>query len=214
MRSYGKVKTYMFKKAASYKERQTRPATEWDIRLDVTEQFTIDHIINNAKALKDTVQYILISGIEQPDDPQILKQAHSKWKNAVGGSLQDHVHVALVLYTPATRQDVLRMLRGTRKCGDEYCTPRNSKFTYAGWIIHHAKEESKKFCEPGIRYECGTPPFDPITTETALSVDRMLKKYGTPSTQERFKAYTNLLKKEKIHERMEKAMMALEDEDA
>jgi len=212
MRSY--AKNFMFKKTATYKQRQVRLATEWDVRLDVGDQLPIEDIVNNCKKIKDDCLYILVSGVERPDEA--IQATHGKeWANqSLTRSNQEHVHLCIVLLEPKTRPDVLRMLRGPRKVLDEYCTPRNSKFAYAGWVIHHAKPELKIPGQPPIRFECGTLPMDPLTIEWALKIDAILKKWGYDATRVRFRQYTDLIKKHKTLEKIEGLLMSLEDNDA
>lgn len=89
-------------------------------------------------------------------------------------------------------------------------TQRN-KFPYAGWVIHHAKPAFKLDGEPGIRYENGDLPMDPYTTEWALRIKSMLKKFGSPQMELRFESYTRLLTKNKIQEQIEALQMQLEE---
>lgn len=208
MRTY--AKNFVFKKTVSYQQRQARLATEWDIRLDVSEQLTPENIINNIKAASDEWSYALVSGVEFPDK-EISTNAFGNGKAAPAASVENHVHLCIVLYVPKQRCDVLKMVRGPRKLGDEYCAPRNNKFPYAGWVIHHAKPAFKLDGEPDIRYENGDLPMDPYTTEWALRIKSMLKKFGSPQMELRFESYTRLLTKNKIQEQIEALQMQLEE---
>jgi hypothetical protein len=203
MRSYGKNFTY--KKTVSYKQRQSRCVTEWDIRLDITSELTPQILVENLKSCNGEWSYALISGVELPDK---LDNPEASY-----GSKGEHVHMCLVLHVPKNRSDVLRMVRGPRKLGDEYAAPRNSKFTYAGWVIHHSKPGYKREGECDIIWESGDLPMDPYTTDNALKIQSMLKKFGSPTTAARFKGYTDLLAKHKIKEKIEELQMQLEDED-
>lgn len=213
MRTYGK--NFTFKKTVSYRQRQERVATEWDIRLDVNEALTVENILGFIKENLDDVGYVLVSGVELPDTtdqvPPTYKGATPKFSPS--GSTEHHVHVCLVLHVPLNRAGALKLVRGQRKLGDEYAAPRNAKFSYAGWVIHHAKPSFKVLGEPMIRYEYGTLPMDPYTTEWALKIDAILKKWGSPLMKIRFAAYTALLAKNKIKEKIEKLNMSLEDHD-
>jgi hypothetical protein len=202
MRTYGK--NFAYKKTVTYKQRQERCATEWDVRVDVCDALTAENIINFIKENINDVQYVLISGVEKPDTTEVQNQY---------GSKNLHVHVALVTVVPKNRSSVLRMVRGPRKISDEYAAPRNAKFSYAGWIIHHAKPGFKLEGEPGIRYENGDLPMDPYTTEWALKIDAIMRKWGSDAMKSRFSGYTDLLRKNKIKERIEALQMQLEDED-
>lgn len=167
-----------------------REATEWDIRLDVNELLTADVITSNIKERLDDLSYVVISGVERPDTNDI--------KPNQAGSTELHVHIGLVSHKPIKRGDVLQLLRGQRKLGDEYCAPRNARFTYAGWLIHHGKHSFKIDGEPLIRFEYGTLPLDPFTEETANKIKGLLGKWGTPELTERFKGYTDILGDPKV----------------
>lgn len=167
-----------------------REATEWDIRLDVNELLTADVITSNIKERLDDLSYVVISGVERPDTNDI--------KPNQAGSTELHVHIGLVSHKPIKRGDVLQLLRGQRKLGDEYCAPRNARFTYAGWLIHHGKHSFKIDGEPLVRFEYGTLPLDPFTEETANKIKGLLGKWGTPELTERFKGYTDILGDPKV----------------
>jgi hypothetical protein len=207
MRSYGK--NFIYKKTVNYKERQARLATEWDVRVDVNDAFTADDVVKNLQLHEDELLYGLVSGVEIPD-----QESCKNGEFGSHGSSEHHVHVCIVLLAPLQRLDVLKLVRGPRKMGDEYCAPRNPKFTYAGWVIHHGKPGFKLDGEPLVRFEFGTPPMDPFTTDSAVAIVRMLKKWGTPEMEQRFKGYTDLLNKEKIKAKIEQFTMLLEDQDA
>lgn len=173
-----------------------REATDWDVRLDVNDLLTADVIISNIKERLDELQYILVSGVERPD--KYTSPDGVPGKPIASGSTEHHVHVCVVLHQPGKRGDVLQLLRGTRKLADEYCAPRNPRFTYAGWVIHHGKPGYKIDEEPLIRFEYGTLPMDPFTEESANKIKSVLKKWSTPEMEERFKGYTDLLSDPKI----------------
>lgn len=204
MRTYGK--NFLYKKTVNYQQRQARLATEWDIRLDVSDALTVENIISNIKEQLDDLSFVLVSGVERPDTNDIKPNA--------SGSKEDHVHLCLVLFVPRQRADVLKLVRGPRKMGDEYCAPRNAKFPYAGWVIHHAKPAYKLAGEPDIRFERGNLPMDPFTSDWALKIKSLMTKWGTPAMEQRFKGYLDLLRKNKIQEKIEQLQMSLEDNNA
>lgn len=231
MRTYGKCKDFMYKKTVSYQQRQARLATEWDIRLDISDELPLDHILGRVRENLEDYSYVLVSGIEHPDQPveyamrrtqmgnkEYEFKGHAKPRmsvNGVGtGSNENHVHICVVLFVPLQRADVLKMLRGPRKLGDEYASPRNAKFTYAGWIIHHGKPGFKIEGEPLIRFEHGTLPMDPFTTDSAMKIQGLLKKWGTDGMKQRFAGYTDLLNRESIKAKIEQLQMQLEDKSA
>lgn len=212
MRTFGYIKReHGGKQVSGWKRTEMyskREATEWDIRLDVNEVLTAEVIINNIKERLDELCYVLVSGVERPDTMGPGKFMPDK----VGsGSSEHHVHLCVVLFRPLKRGDVLQLVRGTRKLGDEYCAPRNPRFSYAGWIIHHGKPGFKIDDEPLIRFEWGTLPMDPFTEDTASKIKSLLNKWGTPDMKERFKGYTDLITKESIKRKIEQLQMQLED---
>lgn len=186
-----------------------REATEWDIRLDVNDLLTPDVIISNIKERLDELQYVLVSGVEHPDTMGPGKFVPDK----VGsGSTEHHVHLCVVLFKSLKRGDVLQLVRGSRKLADEYCAPRNARFAYAGWVIHHGKPGFKIDGEPLIRYEFGTLPMDPFTEDIANKIKSLLSKWGTPELEERFKGYTDIANDPKIELRkqMERKLALIE----
>lgn len=216
MRTYGK--NFIYKKTVNYQQRQARLATEWDIRLDVSDALTVENIISNIKEQLDDLSFVLVSGVERPDmekiegprrEDQTVVQPVNQY-----GSKEHHVHLCLVLFVPRQRADVLKLVRGPRKMADEYCAPRNAKFPYAGWVIHHAKPAFKLDGEPDIRFERGDLPMDPFTSDWALKIKSLMTKWGTPAMEQRFKGYLDLLRKNKIQEKIEQLQMSLEDNNA
>lgn len=207
----------MYKKTVSYQQRQARLATEWDVRLDISDELPLDHILGRVRENLEDYSYVLVSGIERPDtdewkgtkfDPAVNRTVNQHASN------EHHVHICVVLFVPLQRSDVLKLLRGPRKLGDEYAAPRNAKFTYAGWIIHHGKPGFKIEGEPLVRFEHGTLPMDPFTTDSAMKITGMLKKWGTDGMKQRFKGYTDLLSRDKIKSKIEQLQMQLEDQSA
>ena len=175
----------------------TREATEWDVRVDVNALLTPEVIVSNIKERLDELSYVLVSGVERPDELPTTPSLGFKSANQ-NRSTEHHVHLCIVLLKPGKRGDVLQLVRGTRKLGDEYCTPRNPRFAYAGWVIHHGKPGYKIDGEPLIRFESGTLPLDPFTEEVGVKIQGMLKKWGTPDMKQRFKGYTDILGDEKV----------------
>lgn len=210
MRTYGK--DFAYKRTVSYKQRQARVATEWDIRLDINDILTPEVIVSNIKEALDEFSFVLVSGVERPDKVTSTA-AFGNNKPAPAASSEHHVHLCVVLFVPRQRFDVLKLVRGPRKLGDEYAAPRNAKFPYAGWVIHHAKPAFKLDGEPDIRFERGDLPMDPFTSDWALKIQGLMKKWGTPAMKQRFKGYMDLLAKHKIQEKIEALQMSLEDQD-
>lgn len=189
MRTY--AKNYKVNNAAkpyvSRKEYRTRESTEWDVRVDCVEGITPDTIRAQMQLRLETLVYGLIGGLERADPIE-------GWKDAANPmSKENHVHVALVFLVPVCRATALKMCRET-KVGDEYATPRNKKFTYAGWLAHHTKAAFKVDPEsPKVFYEHGTLPMDSYDEETCWKVAKILKKFGTPDIKMRFSSYYDAL---------------------
>lgn len=220
MRTFGYIKReHGGKQESGWKRTELyskREATEWDVRLDVNEVLTAEVIINNIKERLDELCYVLVSGVELPDNVSggCLDPARGSGTTGTKSpttSTEHHVHLCVVLFRPLKRGDVLQLVRGTRKMGDEYCAPRNPRFTCAGWVIHHGKPGFKIEGEPLIRFEWGTLPMDPFTEDTASKIKSLLNKWGTPDMKERFKGYTDLITKESIKRKIEQLQMQLED---
>lgn len=155
--------------AGKKKERKERTSNEWDIRIDCDKSYA-EEIVNNLKSASGVLDYALVSGIEKSDTEQL--------SNA---SKENHVHIALISKYPMRRDQVLSLCRGHLKKTDEYAMPRNRKFTYAGWFMHHTKIDWKLASEQSIRYEYGLLPMDPIDEDTKKSVLRMFNKFGKDS---------------------------------
>lgn len=171
MRTYA---PYNNKKQASQagkkKERAERYSNEWDVRIDCDKTYAND-IVENLKNASNILEYALVSGIERPDTESAGDH----------GAQENHVHIALVFQYQLRRDQVLTTLRGFFKKTDEYAVPRNRKFTYAGWFLHHTKIDWKLATEKSIRYEYGILPHDPVDDDTKKSVVRMFNKFGRAS---------------------------------
>ena len=183
MRTYGK--NYKVNGASkpyvSAKEYRTRESTEWDVRVDCVNGITPETIRGQMQMRLPELVYGLIGGLERPDSVTVTDGSI--------GSKEDHVHIALVFLTPVCRATALKMCRET-KVGDEYATPRNRKYTYAGWLAHHTKAAWKVDQEaPKVFFEYGTLPMDSYDEETCWKVIKILKKFATPDVKERFKEY-------------------------
>lgn len=188
MRTY--AKNYKVNNAAkpyvSRKEYRTRESTEWDVRVDCVEGITPETIRAQMQLRLETLVYGLIGGLETPDAAAITNSEAPLFSPTA--SLQQHVHIALVFLTPVNRATALKMCRET-KVGDEYATPRNRKFTYAGWLAHHTKVAFKVNPESTLIYEYGTLPMDSYDEPTCWKVLKILKKFGNPEIKLRFSSY-------------------------
>ena len=193
MRTYGK--NYKINGASkpytSAKEYRTRESTEWDVRVDCVNGITPVTIRDTMQLRQSDIVYGLIGGLEFSDGaaPAYTTQ-HGETVALTGGTIsrQEHVHVALVFLRPVCRATALKMCRET-KLGDEYATPRNTKFTYAGWLAHHTKLVSKVDPDITLFYEHGTLPMDSYDEPTCWKVVKILKKFATPDIKLRFSSY-------------------------
>lgn len=197
MRSYGK--NYKVNGASkpytSAKEYRTRESTEWDVRVDCVNGITPETIRDQIQLRVADLVYGLIGGLERPDTGMLVPPTYTgdAPQASPTGSKEDHVHVALVFLVPVCRATALKMCRET-KVGDEYATPRNRKFTYAGWLAHHTKVAFKVDPEaPKVFYEYGTLPMDSYDEETCWKVVKILKKFATPDIKMRFSGYYDAL---------------------
>jgi len=156
--------------AGKKKERKTRTHTEWDIRIDADKDYA-DRIVKRLEESTGSATYVLVSGVEQPDN------ASTNW-----GSKELHVHVCLVSGCELRRDQALALIRGPTPESQEYAVPRNNKFTYAGWYMHHTKIDWKLVSEPAIRFEYGQLPVDICDPDVKKKVQTMFKKFGSDST--------------------------------
>lgn len=196
MRTYGK--NYKANDASkpyvSRKEYRTRESTEWDVRVDCVNGITPETIRSQMQVRLPELVYGLIGGLENPDVGLLTAPTFtgSDPQFSPTGSRENHVHVALVFLRPVCRATALKMCRET-KLGDEYATPRNKRFTYAGWLAHHTKLAMKVDPESTLFYEYGTLPMDSYDEPTCWKVAKILKKFGNPGIKVRFSSYYDAL---------------------
>ena len=182
----------------SRKEYRTRESTEWDVRVDCVGGVTPETIRSQMQMRLSELVYGLIGGLERPDTGMLVPPTYTgdAPQASPTGSKEDHVHIALVFLTPVCRATALKMCRET-KVGDEYATPRNKKFTYAGWLAHHTKVAFKVDPESTLVYEYGTLPMDSYDEDTCWKVVKILKKFATPDIKMRFSSYYDMLDQHK-----------------
>ena len=190
MRTYGK--NYKVNGASkpyvSAKEYRTRESTEWDVRVDCVNGITAETIRGQMQLRLPELVYGLIGGLENPD-LNANPSTGATGTPIVSGSKEDHVHIALVFLRPVCRATALKVCREF-KVGDEYATPRNRKYTYAGWLAHHTKAAWKVDQEASkVFFEYGTLPMDSYDEETCWKVVKILKKFATPDIKMRFSGY-------------------------
>lgn len=191
MRPFGKHPRPSFKKnawrSAEYAERKD---TEWDARIDITGEMTVEKIVNTITAARDLFSYVLISDLEFPDD-----QVPGNIVTGTGsGSKEIHVHIAVIAKEKMTRKEILTCLRGPEKLSDEFCVPRIRTYSYIGWYVHHKKPAWKVNPEKAIAYEKGLLPLDGFSKPECEKVIRMVKKYGDQEDHDRFQPYYDALR--------------------
>nr|QTE03521.1 MAG: replication-associated protein [Motacilla cinerea CRESS-DNA-virus sp.] len=186
MRSFAPYdKTKQRSKAGDKKKYKERTSDEWDLRIDCTPQYA-DELVQNIKDARAIIKYALVSGIEQADKDV-----------TAGGSANNHVHIGVIFEYELRRDQVLTTIRGLFKKTDEYCTPRNKKFTYAGWYMHHSKIDWKMVLEPAVRLELGVLPEDEHNEYNTKAIKRLFEKFGNADVvqrdinKERFAKYLN-----------------------
>lgn len=181
----------------SAKAYANREATEWDIRVDVNDDLLPSNVIANLRGQFHKLCYALVGGVELPDSnvlPSALLPNQIK-----AGSSERHVHVAIISECPINRSAALQFVRGPRKLGDEYAVPRNQRFTYAGWVAHHAKIAFKEDPSlPTILLELGDLPMDSFDEATCWQVVKIVKKFPSPGMRMRFIAYSMKLTEIKL----------------
>lgn len=181
------------------KQRRERVSTEWDIRIDINDEVSPDSIRDALLLDLPGLAYALISGVEIPDvATKYPNPRHETEERLSAVSKEDHVHIALIFQEPVNRERALRACR-EEKLTDEYAVPRNRRYTYAGWLAHHAKSSFKKDpSEPFIFFEHGELPEDPTDEATCWQVAKILKKFGTKEIKSRFKRYYEKLDEYKV----------------
>lgn len=181
-------------KRPTFKEYASREATEWDLRVDISDDLPLDKVVANVVGHGSKIEFVLVGGIEMPDQGARLAPADGFKTVSASTSTELHSHIALITTVPVNRLTALAMVRGPRKLGDEYAVPRNQRFTYAGWVAHHAKSQWKVDPDaPTIAYEDGDLPEDPFDEATCWNVVKMVKKFNSPGMRDRFIAYSDKL---------------------
>lgn len=209
MKTYGK-RAAPYDKKSYHDRRANAQSTEWDIRIDLAEDqgLTVDALIkDHIIANLNEFAYVAVSNEEEPD--LIVKTS------AVSSiAEEDHVHLAIVLHSPLNREGVMKLVRGPKNWtgpNGEYAVPRNSKFPYVGWVVHHAKVLTKKNGTGGLAFEHGLlPKDDGEDVKKVMQVCRMLDKFGTDEMKTRFKNWYDLKKAILAKERKEREGTKLE----
>jgi hypothetical protein len=184
MRSYAPYdRTKQSSQSGKKKERAERYSNEWDVRIDCDGKYA-DEIVNNLKNATAVLEYGLVSGIEMPDKMECPHDGTGpRGGSKHYGSQETHIHIALVFKYQLRRDQVLAHCRGLLKKTDEYAVPRNRKFVYAGWFMHHTKMDVKLVHEQSIKWEYGLLPLDGVDEDRKKMVVRMFNKFGKDTAQ-------------------------------
>ena len=107
-----------------------RTGKEWDLRIDITDEWTIVDIIERLQCNKEAFTYLLVGGLEF-GTAKLDRPVNNKWQSEIP---EPHVHIAIISKNIITRQMALEFVR-PHKTGGEYCKPRDQSQTYIGWLF-------------------------------------------------------------------------------
>lgn len=160
-----------------------RTGKEWDIRIDINDQWNIINVLDRLQCNKDQFDYLLVGGLEF-GTAKLDRPVDNKWNSEIP---EPHVHIAMITKRVVNRLEALGFVR-EHKSGGEYCVPRNQTQTYIGWRLHHSKPLTKSAGDK-ILLEHGTLPMDMLTDEISLQVYYMVRRYGWETDKEKYKVY-------------------------
>lgn len=148
MKTYGSHTIYKRPNRATPYDYASRTSTEWDFSVVVNDDKTRELLLERASALAASgdIEYLLIGGVEQQPNSAV-KEAQSK-----------HIHGGVIFSKPVSRSTVVQRL--VSECEGVYCTPRNPRYLYITWKIHHCKEETKVDPTELLLFEFGKLPSD------------------------------------------------------
>nr|QTE03564.1 MAG: replication-associated protein [Syrmaticus reevesii CRESS-DNA-virus sp.] len=176
-----------------------RESCQWDLRFDTATIDMEDMLMHVRNNLQFTT-YVLIGGKEFGSHPIFIPGQVSTHLEPT-----EHVHCALIVKTPIKRWQALKIFRDN-KLDDEYCVPRNEKFTFLGWRLHHIKDDTK-IDDTRIIFEHGTLPMDRIDEHNIKEIKRMLAKFPGP-TDPRYTPFIEMATDEGIKRRKLEKMEA------
>ncbi len=206
MRTYG---TYKNSKSGGARKPvyANRESTQWDLRFD-TSKVDVEDLIGSLRNRLDDITYVLIGGKEFGTSAVFMFG-----RPVTPIEATEHVHCALIVKKPIKRWEALKFFRES-KIDDEYAVPRNEKFTYLGWRLHHIKDDTK-IDDKRILFEHGTLPMDRIDESNIKEIKRMVAKFPGP-TDPRYTPYIEMATDEAIKrrklEKMEAEIPALREE--
>lgn len=189
-------------KRPGYVPLNDRQSTEWDLRVNLTDEVTATSIYERMHSFKDSFVYSLVSGVEF-GKCRVDRPSNKGW---ITEEEELHVHIAIITPNPVNRIQALNFVRAT-KSGGEYAVPRNTKHTYIGWRLHHNKQDTKIGNADPI-WEYGTLPMDPFNGETGLKIYYMVRMYGNDESKKLYKGFTDLGLAKLAEQRAEKKRKA------
>jgi predicted AAA+ superfamily ATPase len=128
-------------------------AAQWDIRINTPTEDDVAQVIINTKLRyeRDNIVYVHVSGVEKSTT-----------------SNQRHVHIALILQNPTSKNSVIRKFVNNPTHG-YYVAKRDMKMDIDAWIAYHGKDRTK---------EDNNPPF-------LLILGRLPRKRTNLTSEER-----------------------------
>lgn len=168
--------TFTHRSGAEQRKRQAaQVGKEWDIRITVDEDYTVDWVIEKLDASSDKILWYLMGGEE-------LGKARAQKEEVDPYTLEavlpyKHHHLCLVLHEDTSYRSVCKMIGAIHRVG-KYVALRDPKYTYAGWIIHATKINTKTDKGKRMVKERGTRPVDVDNEENEKKIRYMIQKYG------------------------------------
>lgn len=165
-------------------------ATEWDLRIDVGNDWEPNDLIDNLHDHIPSIQYGFISAVESADPGHDRMHPGSR-------SATTHVHCGLILHQPAVRASVIRMMLNREEndlpTGAVYCAVRNQRYSYGGWVAHHGKTFTKlNPTTTNLLWEHGSLPrewFSTVGDAQLLNWIKTINRHATPYWRERLEYY-------------------------
>jgi hypothetical protein len=149
---------------------RNRTSLEWDLGLRLfSEDWNREasDIIQQLEINTSRLHYALVGGIEE---------------TAKAGR---HVHIALIFKNHVSKHAVLHMLNRV-DIPNQYCNPRNQRYSYIGWKCHHTKIDTKLGPERQL-YEYGQLPQEALTLAQWKTCKKFDYEGPKPTIQQKIK---------------------------
>lgn len=149
-----------------------RKATEVDVRVtfhvdEADVQATAEAFVTYVReAIEAQLVYGMFGNVEL---------GASTWKSVPDPKF--HIHGALVFAEPVKLWTMKAAFKQFPGMVDVYVVPRNTKFPYKSWIMHHNKLETKVGSNVPL-WTTGKLPSDDGTADTLRQIIRMGRKFG------------------------------------